>query len=151
MVVCVETPSGGVVTKNESIQRSYHVISGAPVNVCLPPTNRFASETYTNRIITMGAKYVLHPHIFLHQETPQSRDLNALSSPLFLSIICIMVVPFLIIREMFKPIDQRTAPAGKQWRLHPDLEASPYLVACFNSTRLVVIQLNSFNRSLYIF
>ena len=45
--------------------------------------------------------------------------LNALSSALFLSIICIVAVPFLIIREMFKPIDQRKAPAGKRWRLPP--------------------------------
>jgi hypothetical protein len=99
-------------------ERIYHVIAGGSCG-CLstPPTNRFASGTYTNRIITMGAKYVLPPHIFLLQETPQSRDLDDVGlrrvsrpqRPLFLSIICIVAVPFLIIREMFKPIDQRKA------------------------------------------
>ena len=49
----------------------------------------------------MGAKYVLHPHIFLLQETPKSRDLDDVGlrriswpqRPLFLSIICIVALP----------------------------------------------------------
>lgn len=99
------------------------------LDVCLPPpTNRFASGTYTNRIITMG-RNTSYPHIFFYSKRhPRAETstmsgfgefhgLNALSSPLFLSIIYIVAVPFHIIREMFKPIDQRKAPAGKQWRL----------------------------------
>ena len=78
-----------------------------------------------------------YPHIFFYSKRhPRAETstmsvfgkfhgLNALSSPLFLSIICIVAVPFLIIQEMFKPIDQRKAPAGKRWRLPPGPRGIP--------------------------
>ncbi|OCL06829.1 cytochrome protein [Glonium stellatum] len=55
----------------------------------------------------------------------ESYGFNAFSSSLFFSIVCMVVLPFLIIREIFKPIDQRKAPAGKQWKLPPGPRGIP--------------------------
>ncbi|OCK95872.1 cytochrome P450 [Cenococcum geophilum 1.58] len=66
-------------------------------------------------------------------------------TPLFLSIICIVAVPFLIIREMFKPIDQRKAPAGKQWRLPPGPRGIPIFGSWLQFHKARMIQLSPFN------